>query len=117
MTAATKLVAEVVKLPIVPIFVFAVAILDALVAMSVSLDVIAAVFVEMLDALVEILDVFELILDSTLEMLPSVRVPSISASLRMVTVPEVWPKDRSPEEKSPYNKFNGFPPDAFPEDI
>ena len=33
------------------------------------------------------------------------KVPSISASLRMDTVPEVWPKDRSPDEKSPYKRF------------
>ena len=61
MIAATRLVAEVFKLPIVPIFVFAVAMLDALVAMSVSLDVIAAVFVEMLDALVAMSVSLELI--------------------------------------------------------
>ena len=48
---ATRLVAEVFRSPIVPIFVFAVAILDVLDAISVSLDVIAAVFVEMLDVL------------------------------------------------------------------
>ena len=67
--------------------VFAAAILVALVAMSVSLE---AMLVELV-----------LILDSTFEILPNVRVPSMSASLRMVTVPEVWPKDRSPVEKSP----------------
>ena len=48
---------------------------DALVAMSVSLEVMLVVLL--------------LMLDSTLDILPSVNVPSISASLRMVTVPEV----------------------------
>ena len=50
----------------------------------------------MLEALVEMLEVLDaifvelvLILDSTSEIFPSVRVPSISASLRIVTVPEV----------------------------
>ena len=45
------------------------------VAMSVSLEVMLAELA--------------LILDSTSDMLPSVRVPSISASLRTVTVPDV----------------------------
>ena len=48
---------------------------DALVAISVSLEVMLVVLL--------------LILDSTLDILPSERVPSISASLRIVTVPEV----------------------------
>ena len=56
--------------------------LDAFVAISVSLE---AMFVEF----VEILDVFVLISDSTSDIDPRVRVPSISASLRIVTVPEV----------------------------
>ena len=95
--------------------------LDALVAISVSFDAMLVVFVEMLDALVEILDalvaiseslelmfvVFELILASTSDILPNVRVPSMSASLRTVTVPEVWPKDKSPVEKSPVTRFTG----------
>ena len=50
-------------------------ILVALVEISVSLD--------------EILVEFVFILDSTSEMLPNVRVPSISASFKIVTVPEV----------------------------
>ena len=62
------MVADVVRSPTVPMLV-------ALVAMSISLEVILVVLV--------------LILDSTLDMLPSVKVPSISASLRTVTVPEV----------------------------
>ena len=75
--------------------------LDALVAISVSLD-------DMLVALVAISVSFELmfvllvlILDSTSERLPSVKVPSMSASFKIVTVPEVWPNSRSPVEKSP----------------
>ena len=51
------------------------AMLVALVAMSVSLEVIFVVLL--------------LMLDSTSDMLPSVKVPSISASLRTVTVPDV----------------------------
>ena len=57
---------------------------------------IAELFVLIFDALVEMLEVLDamlvelvLILDSTSEILPNVRVPSISASLRIVTVPEV----------------------------
>ena len=44
-------------------------------------------------------------LDSTSESEPKVKVPSISASLRMVTVPEVCPNDKSPVEKSPVIRF------------
>ena len=61
------------------------------------------VFVEMLEVLFVMLDKFAaisesfeemlvvlvLMLNSTSDMLPNVRVPSISASLRIVTVPEV----------------------------
>ena len=50
---------------------------------------IAEVLVLILDAFVAILVVLVLMLDSTSDMLPSVKVPSISASLRTVTVPEV----------------------------
>ena len=80
--APTKLVADVVRLLTVPIFV-------ALVAIFVT-------FVEIPDALVEISTSFELILvelvlilDSTSDIFPSVKVPSISASFSIVTVPEV----------------------------
>ena len=96
MIAATRLVADVVRSPTVPMFAALVAMLVALVAMSVSFDDMFEAFVEMLEALDAIslsfeliLVVFELILDSTSDMLPSVRVPSISASLSTVTVPEV----------------------------
>ena len=75
--------------------------LEVFVAMSLSFEVIADELVLMFDALVLMLVVLVLILDSTSDMLPSVKVPSISASLRTVTVPEVWPRDRSPVEKSP----------------
>ena len=49
--------------------------------------------------------VFVLIADSTLDIFPRVRVPSISALLRIVTVPEVWPKNKLPVEKSPVIRF------------
>ena len=55
-------------------------ILVALVEMSVSLD--------------EILVELVFMLDSTSDISPRVSVPSISASLRIVTVPEVWPNFR-----------------------
>jgi hypothetical protein len=51
--------------------------------------------------IVEMLVVLLLIEDSTSVISPRVKVPSISASLRIVTVPEVWPRDKSPVEKSP----------------
>ena len=80
---------------------------------------IAELFVLMFEALVEMLEaldamsvslevmlvVLALILDSTLESEPSVKVPSMSASFLMVTAPEVCPSSRSPVEKSPYNKL------------
>ena len=50
---------------------------------------IAEVLVLMLDAFIAILAVLVLMLDSTSDMLTSAKVPSISASLRTVTVPEV----------------------------
>ena len=78
--------------------------------MSVTLVAMSVTLVVMLVAL-------ELISDSTSEIEPSVRVPSISASLRTVTVPEVWPRSKSPVEKSPYNKFSGDPPEALPDAI
>ena len=85
--AATKLVAEVFKSPIVPILVELELMLVALVAMSESFELM----------LVELV----LMLDSTSVKSPNAKVPSISASLSIVTVPEVWPKDKSPVEKSP----------------
>ena len=50
---------------------------------------IAEVLVLILDAFVAILAALVLMLDSTSDMFPNVKVPSISASLRIVTVPEV----------------------------
>ena len=76
-------------------------ILDVLEAISVSLDVMAAALVAISVSLEVMLVLLVLILDSTSDKLPKVKVPSISASLSIVTVPEVWPKDRSPVEKSP----------------
>ena len=52
-------------------------------------DEILVVLVEMSVSLDEILVEFVFILDSTSDISPRVSVPSISASLRMVTVPEV----------------------------
>ena len=75
-------------------------ILVALVEMSVSLD--------------EILVELVFILDSTLDISPRVRLPSISASLRIVTVPEVCPKDKSPVTKSPYISVKTSPSVALP---
>ena len=53
--------AEVVKLPIVPMLVFAVAILDALDAISVSFELMFEALVEMLDVLAAISVSLELI--------------------------------------------------------
>ena len=63
--------------------------LDVLDAISVSLEVIAVALVAMSVSFELMLVVLLLMLDSTSDILPSVNVPSISASLRMVTVPEV----------------------------
>ena len=60
-----------------------------IVAISVSLEAMFVEFVEILDALVEMLEVFVLISDSTSVMVPRASVPSMSASLRIATVPEV----------------------------
>ena len=87
------------------IFEVLVAIFVTLVAMPVALVAISATFVAMSVSLELMLDVFVLMLVSTSESEPRVKVPSISASFRMVTVPEVWPSDRSPVEKSPYKRF------------
>ena len=83
------MVADVVRSPTVPMLV-------ALVAMSVSLEVMFEAFVEMLEALdamslsLELMLVLlVLILDSTLDREPSVKVPSMSASFKIVTVPDV----------------------------
>ena len=75
---------------LVDMFVEFVEISDALVAISVSLELIFEVFVEILDVLVAISESFEVMLlvlvaiparvVSTLEIDPSVRVPSISVS-------------------------------------
>ena len=78
MSVSLELIAD----ALVAIFVTLVAIPVALVAMSVTL-------VAMSVSLEVMLDVFVLILDSTSESEPRVKVPSISASLRIVTVPEV----------------------------
>ena len=68
-------------------------ILDALVAISVSLEAMLVEFVEMLDVLVEILEVFVLISDSTSVIVPTARVPSTVTSelklVALVTVPPV----------------------------
>ena len=64
-----------ISVALVAIFVTFVAIPVALVAMSVSLELILVLLV--------------LMLDSTSDKLPSVKVPSISASFKIVTVPEV----------------------------
>ena len=76
--------------------------------MSVSLELIAdalvAIFVTLVAMSVSfelIFEVLVLMLDSTSDKLPKVKVPSMSASFRMVTVPEVLPSERSPVEKSP----------------
>ena len=105
---AMSLSFEVIADELVLMFDALVLMLEVFVAMSLSFEVIADELVLMFDALVLMLEVFVamlvvlvLILDSTSDMLPSVKVPSISASLRTVTVPEVWPRDRSPVEKSP----------------
>ena len=97
-----------VVLLIVDIAELFVVILVALVAMSVSLELMLDAFVVMLAALVAMSVTLELMLvelvlmlDSTSVKSPNAKVPSISASLRMVTVPEVWPNDKSPVEKSP----------------
>ena len=63
--------------------------LEALVAIS---DVFAEILVELLAISVSfelMLVVLELISDSTSEIDPKVKVPSISASFKIVTVPEV----------------------------
>ena len=73
--APTKLVADVVRLLTVPMFV-------ALVAIFVTFVEIPDVFEVMLVELV-------LILDSTSDILPTDKVPSMSASFKTVTVPEV----------------------------
>ena len=103
---------EVIFEALAAIFVTLVAMSVTFVAISVSLELIADALVAMFVTLVAmsvslelILDVFVLMLDSTSESEPRVKVPSISASLRIVTVPEVWPSDRSPVEKSPYRRF------------
>ena len=49
--------------------------------------------------------VLVVMLVSTSDRAPTVRVPSISASFRTVTVPEVCPSERSPDEKSPVIKL------------
>ena len=71
-------------------------ILEVLDAISVSLDAMLEAFVVMLEVLDAISVSLELIfvelvliLDSTSDKLPKVKVPSISASFRIVTVPEV----------------------------
>ena len=46
-----------------------------------------------------------LIVASTSLIEPNVKVPSISALFSMVTVPEVCPSERVPEEKSPVIRF------------
>ena len=78
------------------------------VAISLSLELMFEAFVEILevfDAISVTLDamlvLLVLILDSTSESEPRVKVPSISASFKIVTVPEPIPKERSPVEKSP----------------
>ena len=58
-------------------------------------------FVEISDVLVAMLLMLALRLDSTSVKLPKANTPSISASFKILTVPEVWPRDRSPVEKSP----------------
>ena len=74
-------------------FVEFVEMLDALVAISVSLEAMFVEFVEILDALVEMLAVFVLISDSTSVILPAARVPStVTSELKVVasaTVPPV----------------------------
>ena len=83
-------------------------ILDALDAISESFEVMAVVLAAISLSFDEIFDVFVLIApssDSTSDIDPRVKVPSISASLSIVTVPEVLPRDRSPDEKSPTNKL------------
>ena len=70
-------------------FVTLVAISVTLFAMSVSLELMLDAFVEMFVVLVVTFDELSLISDSTSEIEPKVNVPSISASFRIVTVPEV----------------------------
>ena len=86
--------------------------LEAFDAISVSLELMLEALVVMLEALVAISVSFEVMLDELVSMLdstsvrsPNAKAPSISASLRMVTVPEVWPSDKSPVEKSPYRRL------------
>ena len=69
---------------------------DALVAMSVSFDdMLVALFAmsvsfdDISEALLLLTVLLRLMLYSTSERLPSVKVPSISASFKIVTVPEV----------------------------
>ena len=66
---------------------------------------VVLLIVEIAELLVLMFVELVLILDSTSDKLPSAKVPSISASLRIVTVPEVWPSDKSPVEKSPVIKL------------
>ena len=77
-------------------------------------DEILVALVEISASLDEILVEFVFILDSTSEIFPNVKVPSISASLRIVTVPEVCPKDKSPVTKSPYTRVKVSPSEALP---
>ena len=90
---------------LVAIPVALVAIFVTFVAISVSLELIADALVAMSVSVELIFEVLVLILDSTSDKLPKVKVPSMSASLSIVTVPEVCPRDRSPVEKSPYKRF------------
>jgi hypothetical protein len=90
------------------IFVALVEILDVFDAISESFEVIAFVLAAISLSLDEIFDVFELICpssDSTSDIDPRVKVPSISASLSIVTVPLVFHSDKSPDEKFPYKRF------------
>ena len=75
--------------------------LEALVAISVSLELMLLALVAISESLELIFVLLVLMLDSTSDTEPSVSVPSISASFKIVTVPEVWPNERSPVEKSP----------------
>ena len=74
-------------------------------APELKLASVVSLIVEIAELLVLMLVVFVLISDSTSVMFPIAKVPSISASLRTVTVPVVWPRDRSPVEKSPEIKL------------
>ena len=51
---------------------------------------------------------------STSDISPRVSVPSISALLSIVTVPEVCPRDKSPVTKSPYTRVKVSPSEALP---